>query len=77
MNQDTPRTNAEAERIIAEFGPNNDQRFDAMADYARELERQLHAIARLAKTLNDSPKSLLAHMDRWADDFLANEKGQP
>lgn len=73
MNSDTPKTNKKAEWILNEFGPNNGGRFAAMADYARDQERQLAAIARLVKSLNDSPKSLLSHLDRWADDYLKND----
>lgn len=36
----TPRTDAKAERILNELGPNNNQRFAAMCDFARELEHE-------------------------------------
>ena len=36
----TPKTDEKALRIIQEFGPNNGQRFAAMCDFARELERE-------------------------------------
>jgi hypothetical protein len=36
----TPETDAEAERILDEFGPNNNVRFAAMCDFVRTLEIQ-------------------------------------
>lgn len=47
---DTPITEAKAQRILAELGPNNNGRFAAMADFARELEREN---ARISAALND------------------------
>jgi hypothetical protein len=36
----TPRTDAKAESILVEIGPNNNARLATMADFARELERE-------------------------------------
>jgi hypothetical protein len=72
MNHDTPRTNKKVRSILADFGPNNGQRFASMADYARDQERQLLAIARLVASLRDSPKSLQQHLEEWAVSFQDN-----
>ena len=40
----TPRTDAKATQILQEFGPNNNQRFAAMADFARGLEGETVAL---------------------------------
>lgn len=57
----TDRTNKEAERILQEFGPNNNVRFAAMADFAKSLEKENAELLNQIKTLT-SPVSL--HFDK-------------
>lgn len=69
---ETPKTDARASRILRELGPHNNGRFSAMADFAREQERELESIARMITSLSHSP-SLQPALERWADKFLTSQ----
>lgn len=53
----TKRTDAKSEWILNEFGPTNNGRFAAMADFARILEKENQELIEQIKTLT-SPISL-------------------
>lgn len=45
----------------------------AVADKYEAMEAVLNNMAKLTKSLHDSPMSLLAQMTEWADRYLSNK----
>jgi hypothetical protein len=56
----TDRTDKEAERILHEFGPNNNVRFAAMADFARTLEKENARLLKQNAELFEQIKTLIS-----------------
>lgn len=68
----TPRTDAKAQRILQEFGPNNGGRFAAMCDFARKQEER---IAQLERELEEAQcKAVMLECGKYGVRHLSEQK---